>query len=126
MQQDPTTNALTYIHYDQQPYKEVDIYQAYHNKYTTENDPLHTSEQDDDEESLPSILEPGENEDTGLSDDEESLPNDIPILLERDDESDSDNEDELEWNYQAQLMDSCSGFIFGQQEKTKYWIAHEK
>ena len=96
MQQDPTTNALTYIHYDQQPYKEVDIYQAYHNKYTTENDPLHTSEQDDDEESLPSLLEPGENEDTGFSDDEESVSNDIPILLERDDESDSDNEDELE------------------------------
>jgi hypothetical protein len=73
MQQDQQHEAMIYIHYDLQPYKEVDVYQTYHHNYTTQNNPLHTEENADDEESLPSILCPGEYEDDGFSDDEESV-----------------------------------------------------
>ena len=68
MQQDLNHDALTYIHYDLQPYKEVDLYQWYQHNYTTETDPLHHHEYQDDNESIPSLLGPGENEDF-LSDD---------------------------------------------------------
>jgi hypothetical protein len=96
MQQDAQNQALTYIHYDQQPYKETDVYQSYQHKYTTENDPLHNNKYEEDEESLPSLLCPGENEDNGFSDDEYSETDEVPILLERDDDSESEDEEELE------------------------------
>ena len=88
MQQDAHNQALTYIHYDQQPYKE--------HKYTTENDPLHNNKYEEDEESLTSLLCPGENEDNGFSDDEYSETDKVPILLEQDDDSESEDEEELE------------------------------
>ena len=104
MQHDPQHKTMTYIHYDLQPYKEVDVYQQYQNNYKTQTDPLHTEELDNDEESIPSLLCPGEYEDFD-TDDEESVDghyNDIdhtketiPPLLERGDDSDSEDEDSI-------------------------------